>query len=66
MKPLPAPNVPGKTEAERFENAVKKIFSVSKEGLLKREAEWQRQPQRRQERRTGHSVLYWERSLAGR
>ena len=43
MKPLPAPNVPGNTEAERFDSAVRKIFSVSKEELLKREAEWQRQ-----------------------
>ncbi len=43
MKTLPAPNVPGNTEAERFENAVRKIFSVSKEELLKREAEWHRQ-----------------------
>ena len=42
MKPLPSPYVPGKTEAERFDNAVRKIFSVSKEELLKREAEWQR------------------------
>ena len=43
MKPSPAPNVPGNTEAEKFDNAVRKIFSVSKEELLKREAEWQRQ-----------------------
>jgi hypothetical protein len=41
MKPLPAPNVPGNTEAEKFDNAVRKIFSVSKEELIKREAEWQ-------------------------
>jgi hypothetical protein len=40
MKPLPAPHVPGKTEAERFDNALRKIFSVSKEELLKREAKW--------------------------
>jgi hypothetical protein len=42
MKPLPAPNVPGNTEAERFDNAVRKMFSVSKEELLKREAKWKR------------------------
>ncbi len=42
MKPLPAPNVPGKTEAERFDNALRKIFRVSKDDLLKREAEWKR------------------------
>jgi len=37
MKPTPAPNVPGNTEAERFDNAVRKLFSVSKEDLLKQE-----------------------------
>jgi hypothetical protein len=42
MKPLPAPNVPGNTEAERFDNAVRKMFSVSKEEPLKREAKWKR------------------------
>ena len=29
MKPACVPNVPGDTEAERFDNAVRKIFSVS-------------------------------------
>ncbi len=43
MKPLPAPNVPGNTDAESFDNAVRKIFSVFKEERLRREAEWQRQ-----------------------
>ena len=38
MKPLPAPHVPGKTEAERFDNAVRQMFTVSKEALLKEEA----------------------------
>jgi hypothetical protein len=38
MKPLPAPDVPGKTEFERFDNAVRQVLSVSKEELLKREA----------------------------
>ena len=42
MKPLPAPNVPGKTEFERFDNAVRKIFTVSKEEMQRREAEWER------------------------
>jgi hypothetical protein len=37
MKPLPAPEVPGKTEFERFDNAVRQVLSVSKEELLKRE-----------------------------
>ncbi|MGA3054358.1 MAG: hypothetical protein ABSD63_09130 [Candidatus Korobacteraceae bacterium] len=42
MKPLPAPNVPGNTEAEKFDNAVRKVFSVSKKELQKREANWKR------------------------
>ena len=42
MEPLPAPDVPGDTEAERSNNAVSKMFSVSKEELLKREAKWKR------------------------
>lgn len=42
MKPLPAPPVPGKTEAERFSNAVRKTFTVSKEEMQRREADWQK------------------------
>jgi hypothetical protein len=42
MKLLPAPPVPGNTEAERFDNAVRKTFTVSKEEMQRREAEWQR------------------------
>lgn len=42
MKPLPAPPVPGKSEAERFDNAVRKTFTVSKEEMQRREAEWQK------------------------
>jgi hypothetical protein len=42
MNPLPAPPVPGKTEAERFDNAVRKAFTVSKGEMQRREAEWQR------------------------
>jgi hypothetical protein len=42
MKTLPPPEVPGKTEAERFDNAVRKTFTVSKEEIERREAEWQR------------------------
>lgn len=37
MKPLPPPNVPGNTEAERMDNAVRKLFTVSKEAYLKEE-----------------------------
>jgi len=38
MKPLPAPHVPGKTEFERFDNAVRQVLTISKEELLRREA----------------------------
>jgi hypothetical protein len=38
MKPLPAPSVSGKTEFERFDNAVRQVLTVSKEELLRREA----------------------------
>ncbi len=47
MKPLPAPNVPGKTEFERFDNAVRHILTVSKEDLLKREAQEKRKKERK-------------------
>jgi hypothetical protein len=39
MRPLPAaPDVPGKTDFERFDNAIRHVLTVSKEDLLKREA----------------------------
>ena len=52
MKPLPAPQVPGKTEFERFDNALRQILSVSKEELLKREAKWKRARARTTKKRT--------------
>jgi hypothetical protein len=42
MKPLPAPHVPGNTDAERMDNAVRALFSVSKDDLLKAEAKEKR------------------------
>jgi hypothetical protein len=42
MKPLAAPNVPGNTDAERFDNAVRKMFTVSKEDVVRKEREWKR------------------------
>lgn len=39
MKPLPAPSVPGQTEFERFDNAVRRILTVSKQDVLRRETE---------------------------
>ena len=38
MKPAPAPNVPGNTEWERFDNAFRKIITVPKEAFVKEEA----------------------------
>jgi hypothetical protein len=39
MKPSPAPDVPGRTESERFDNALRQVFTVSKDELRKREAQ---------------------------
>lgn len=38
MKPQPPPAVAGNTEAERFSNAVRKLFRVPKETVLQKEA----------------------------
>jgi hypothetical protein len=38
MKPLPAHPVPGNTEFERFDNAVKMVLAVPKSALLQDEA----------------------------
>jgi hypothetical protein len=38
MKPAPAPNVPGNTEWERFDNAVSMVLAVPKKAFLKEEA----------------------------
>ena len=45
VKTLPAPIVPGKTESERMDNAVQKMFSTPKEEMQRREAEWQKTKQ---------------------
>jgi hypothetical protein len=45
MNVRPAPSVQGKTESERFDNAVRKVFTVSKEEMQRREAEWQKTKQ---------------------
>jgi hypothetical protein len=42
MKPHPVPHVPGNTEAERMNNAVRKLLTVSKEDYLKEEARLKR------------------------
>lgn len=47
MKPTNPPNLPGKTEAERFDNAIRAMFRVSKADLLKEEAKAKRGKERR-------------------
>lgn len=42
MKPSSAPHVPGNTEAERFDNAVRTVLTVSKASLMKAEAKWKK------------------------
>ena len=42
MKPEPAPKVEGKTPWKRLDNAVRQIFTVSKEDVLKEEAKQKR------------------------
>jgi len=42
MKPSPAPNVPGNTDAERMSNALSMVLTVSKADLLKKEAQLKR------------------------
>ena len=47
MKPASAPNVPGSTEAERFDSAVRAVLTVSKDSLLKAEAKWKKKRAKR-------------------
>jgi hypothetical protein len=42
IKVAPAPNVPGATEFERFDNAIRKMFTFSKNTYLKEEARLKR------------------------
>lgn len=50
MKPEPAPNVKGKSPWDRFDNAVRAVFSVSKEEVLKEEAKLKRQREKKRKR----------------
>ncbi len=51
MKPLPAPHVDGRTEFERFDNAMRKALNVPKEELLRRAAEKQLRQQKRRSKK---------------
>ena len=42
MKPQPAPNVPGDTEFERFDNVVRHVLTISKEQIVKAEEKWKK------------------------
>lgn len=56
MKPIPAPEVPGNTPWEKLDNAVRKVFTVSKDDLLKAEVTKARQrgKTRRSKKRPEH------------
>jgi hypothetical protein len=56
MKPAPAPNVPGSTDVERFDNALRKVLTVSKTDLLKAEANWKRARARKKKGSTKKSA----------
>jgi hypothetical protein len=53
MKPAPAPNVPGNTEAERMSNALRMVLTVSKEDLLKKEAREKRLAEKKRRKKVG-------------
>jgi hypothetical protein len=46
MKPAPPPEVPGNTDAERMDNAVRKFISVPKEAYLREEERLKRARER--------------------
>jgi|GEM_PF-776177 len=47
MKPESPPKVPGKTPWERLDHAVRTVFSVPKEAVLKEEAKLKRKRQKK-------------------
>jgi len=51
MKPKQPPNVEGKTPWKKLDNAVRHIFTVSKEDVLKEEAKHKRPRIKKQPRR---------------
>jgi hypothetical protein len=53
MKPAPPPEVPGRTEAEKFDTAVRKLFTVSKEDYLKEEARLKKARERKRRTKKG-------------
>jgi hypothetical protein len=51
MRPLPAPNVPGDTEADRMSNALRRVLMISKSDLLKKESRLKRARARKRAKR---------------
>jgi hypothetical protein len=54
MKPAPAPNIPGNTEFERFDNAVRRLLSVPKAVFLKEEARLKRRREKKRAAKKPH------------
>jgi hypothetical protein len=47
MKPPPVPNVPGNRPGERMGNVLRMVLTVSKDDLLKKEAQLKRSRQKK-------------------
>jgi hypothetical protein len=54
MKPLPAPHVPGNTDAERMSNALRMVLTVPKAALLKKEASIKRANDKKRAAKKAH------------
>jgi len=54
MKAEPPPNVPGKTPWQKLDNLVRRIFTVSKDDVLKAEA---KEKQSRQKKRSKRKAI---------
>jgi hypothetical protein len=52
MKPQPAPEVPGNTDAERMSNALRMVLTVPKEAILKEEAKLKKTKEKKRKKRT--------------
>jgi hypothetical protein len=50
MKALPAPKVPGNTDAERMSNALRMMLTVPKQALLKRQVKEKAKNARKREK----------------
>jgi hypothetical protein len=50
MKPEPAPKVSGKTPWKKLDNAVRHIFTVSKDDVLKEEARFKKTKRKKRAR----------------